>query len=93
MYDGGYGHDGDPYANIADTLTAFTIQRTPHGVTINDAALFLEAVVTAVDIYKLRVIATGLGSLPVSPNVNRRMTATTRWHWRSALLSLMSATL
>jgi arginine deiminase len=48
------------YANIVDTLTAFTIQRTPVGVTISDAAPFLEAAANAVGIDKLRVIDTGL---------------------------------
>ncbi|KLO32474.1 arginine deiminase [Mycobacterium haemophilum] len=48
------------YANIVDTLTAFAIQRTPHGVTVSDAAPFLEAAARAIGIDKLRVIDTGL---------------------------------
>ncbi len=48
------------YANIVDTLSAFTIQRTPDAVTISDAAPFLEAAAAAMGIDKLRVIHTGL---------------------------------
>ena len=48
------------YANIVDTLAAFTIQRTPDGVTISDSAPFLEAAAKAMGIDKLRVIDTGL---------------------------------
>ena len=48
------------YANIVDTLAAFTIQRTPDGVTISDSAPFLEAAARAMGIDKLRVIDTGL---------------------------------
>lgn len=48
------------YANVVDTLTAFTMRRTPHGVAISDAAPFLEAAATAMGIDKLRVIDTGL---------------------------------
>jgi arginine deiminase len=48
------------YANVIDTLLAFTIQRTPDGVTISDAAPFLEAAASAIGIDKLRVIDTGL---------------------------------
>jgi arginine deiminase len=48
------------YANIVDTLSAFTIQRTPDGVTISDAVPFLEAAANAIGIDKLRVIDTGL---------------------------------
>ncbi len=48
------------YANIVDTLSAFTIQRTPDGVTIGDEAPFLEAAAKAMEIDKLRVIDTGL---------------------------------
>jgi arginine deiminase len=48
------------YANIVDTLSAFTIQRTPDGVTISDSAPFLEAAAKAMGIDKLRVIDTGL---------------------------------
>ena len=47
------------YANIVDTLSAFTIQRTPDGVTISDAAPFHEAAAKAMGIDKLRVIDTG----------------------------------
>ena len=48
------------YANIVDSLSAFTIQRTPDGVTISDEAPFLEAAAKAMGIDKLRVIDTGL---------------------------------
>jgi len=48
------------YANIVETLSAFTIQRTPDGVTISDAVPFLEAAANAIGIDKLRVIDTGL---------------------------------
>ncbi|HYB82891.1 MAG TPA: arginine deiminase [Mycobacterium sp.] len=48
------------YANIVDTLSAFTIQRTPDGVTISDETPFLEAAAKAMGIDKLRVIDTGL---------------------------------
>jgi arginine deiminase len=51
------------YANIVDTLSAFTIQRTPEGVTIGDEAPFLEAAAKAMGIDKLRVIDTGLDPL------------------------------
>jgi arginine deiminase len=51
------------YANIVDTLSAFTIQRTPEGVTIADEAPFLEAAAKAMGIDKLRVIDTGLDPL------------------------------
>jgi arginine deiminase len=51
------------YANIVDTLSAFTIQRTPDGVTIGDEAPFLEAAAKAMGIDKLRVIDTGLDPL------------------------------
>jgi arginine deiminase len=47
------------YANIVDKLSAFTIQRTPDGVSISDEAPFLEAA-KAMGIDKLRVIDTGL---------------------------------
>jgi len=48
------------YANVVDTLSAFTIRRTPDGVTISDEAPFLEAAAKAMEIDKLRVIDTGL---------------------------------
>ncbi len=48
------------YANIVDTLSAFTIQRRPDAVTISDSAPFLEAAAVAMGIDKLRVIHTGL---------------------------------
>ncbi|OBK23075.1 arginine deiminase [Mycobacterium asiaticum] len=47
------------YANIVDTLSAFSIARTPDGVAIGDAAPFVEAAATAMGIDKLRVIDTG----------------------------------
>jgi arginine deiminase len=48
------------YANVVDTLSAFTIARTPDGVTISDEAPFVEAAATAMGIDTLRVIDTGL---------------------------------
>jgi arginine deiminase len=48
------------YANVVDTLSAFTIARTPDGVTISDEAPFVEAAAAAIGIDKLRVIDTGL---------------------------------
>ena len=48
------------YANVLDTLSAFTMQRTPDGVTISDEVPFLEAAAQAMGIDKLRVIHTGL---------------------------------
>src|SRR5690349_9745595 len=48
------------YANIVDSLSAFTVQRTPAGVAIGDEAPFLEAAAKAMGIDKLRVIDTGL---------------------------------
>jgi arginine deiminase len=51
------------YANIVDTLSAFTIQRTPDGVSISDSAPFLDAAAKAMEIDKLRVIDTGLDPL------------------------------
>ena len=51
------------YANIVDTLSAFTIQRTPDGVSISDEAPFVDAAAQAMGIDKLRVIHTGLDPL------------------------------
>ncbi|MFZ0907117.1 MAG: arginine deiminase [Mycobacterium sp.] len=48
------------YANVVDTLSAFTIACTPDGVKISDEAPFVEAAATAMGIDKLRVIDTGL---------------------------------
>jgi arginine deiminase len=48
------------YANVVDTLSAFTIQRVPSGVQISDAAPFIEAAANVMGIDKLRVIGTGL---------------------------------
>lgn len=48
------------YANIVDTLSAFTIARTPDGVKISDEAAFVDAAAAAMRIDKLRVIDTGL---------------------------------
>jgi arginine deiminase len=48
------------YPNVVDTLSAFTINRTPDGVRITDAAPFVEAAADAMQIDKLRVIDTGL---------------------------------
>jgi len=49
------------YPNIVDSLSAFTIHRDGQGgVRIDDAAPFVEAAAAAMQIEKLRVIATGL---------------------------------
>jgi len=49
------------YPNIVDSLSAFTIHRDGQGgVRIDDAAPFVEAAANAMQIDKLRVIATGL---------------------------------
>ncbi len=48
------------YANVADSLSAFTIQRAVDGVQISDAAPFVEAAAEAMGIEKLRVVGTGL---------------------------------
>ncbi len=48
------------YANVVDTLSAFTIGRTPDGVKISDEAPFVDAAAAAMGIDKLRVIDTGL---------------------------------
>ncbi|EUA50698.1 amidinotransferase family protein [Mycobacterium xenopi 3993] len=47
------------YANVVDTLSAFTLERTPDGVKISDEAPFVEAAANAMGIDKLRVIDTG----------------------------------
>ncbi|BBY65069.1 arginine deiminase [Mycolicibacterium helvum] len=48
------------YPAISDSLSAFTIKRTPDGVTILDEAPFLKAAAEAMEIEQLRVIDTGL---------------------------------
>lgn len=48
------------YPNVVDTLSAFTINRTPDGVRIADEMPFLEAAAAAMEIDRLRVIGTGL---------------------------------
>ena len=48
------------YANVVQTLSAFTIQRTANGVQISDEAPFVEAAANAMGIDKLRIIDTGL---------------------------------
>ena len=48
------------YPNIVDTLSAFTISRTPTGVRIADAEPFVGAAAAAMGIDRLRVIDTGL---------------------------------
>ncbi|KZS62581.1 arginine deiminase [Mycobacterium ostraviense] len=48
------------YAAVVDNLSAFTIQRSPNGVVISDAAPFVRAASDAMGIDKLRVIDTGL---------------------------------
>lgn len=47
------------YANVVDTMSAFTMARTPDGVRISDEAPFVEAAADAMGIEKLRVIDTG----------------------------------
>jgi arginine deiminase len=48
------------YANVVDTLSAFTIALTSDGVKISDEAPFVDAAAAAMGIDKLRVIDTGL---------------------------------
>ncbi|MEI7717002.1 MAG: arginine deiminase [Mycobacterium sp.] len=48
------------YANIVNTLSAFTIEATPDGVAISDEAPFTQAAARAMGIDTLRVIDTGL---------------------------------
>ncbi|EUA11424.1 arginine deiminase domain protein [Mycobacterium kansasii 732] len=48
------------YAAVVEHLSAFTIQRSPKGVAISDAAPFVRAASDAMGIDKLRVIGTGL---------------------------------
>jgi arginine deiminase len=48
------------YANVANTLSAFTIARTTGGVKISDEVPFVEAAAAAMGIGKLRVVGTGL---------------------------------
>jgi arginine deiminase len=48
------------YANVVDTLCAFTIARTPGGVRISGGAPFVEAAAAAMGLDTLRVIDTGL---------------------------------
>jgi arginine deiminase len=48
------------YLGIADSLSAFTLTRTPEGVRISDEAPFVRAAATALGIERLRVIDTGL---------------------------------
>jgi arginine deiminase len=48
------------YANVVDTLSAFTIQRTRDGVKISEETPFVDAAANAMGIAKLRVIDTGL---------------------------------
>jgi arginine deiminase len=48
------------YPAISDSLSAFTIKRTPDGVTILDEAPFVTAAAEAMEIEQLRVIDTGL---------------------------------
>ncbi|HEY1843125.1 MAG TPA: arginine deiminase [Mycobacterium sp.] len=51
------------YADVVDTLSAFTIARTSDGVRISDEALFVDAAAAAMGIDKLRVIDTGRGAV------------------------------
>lgn len=48
------------YPAITDSLSAFTLRRTPDGVQISDEAPFIEAAADALGIDRLRVIDTGL---------------------------------
>ena len=48
------------YPAITDSLSAFTLTRTPDGIRISDAALFVKAAAVAMGIDRLRVIDTGL---------------------------------
>ena len=48
------------YPAISDSLSAFTIKRTPDGVRILDEAPFVKAAAAAMEIEQLRVIDTGL---------------------------------
>jgi arginine deiminase len=48
------------YPAVQDTLSAFTIQRTPGGVRIRDEQPFVVAAAKAMGIDRLRVIDTGL---------------------------------
>jgi arginine deiminase len=48
------------FANVVDSLSAFTIARTPEGVEISEEAPFVAAAAAAMGIDKLRVIGTGL---------------------------------
>jgi len=48
------------YPKISDSLSAFTISRTPDGVRIRDEAPFVRAAADAMGIERLRVIDTGL---------------------------------
>lgn len=48
------------YPHVVDSLSAFTIRRQPSGVTISDAAPFVDAAAAALGIDRLRVIPTGL---------------------------------
>ncbi len=60
------------YANVVDTLSAFTIARTPDGVTISDAAPFVAAAAAAMGLDKLRVIDTGRDPVVAERAVGRR---------------------
>jgi len=48
------------YPAVTDSLSAFTLTRTPDGVQISDKAPFVEAAADALGIDRLRVIDTGL---------------------------------
>ncbi|WP_099023462.1 arginine deiminase [Mycolicibacterium palauense] len=48
------------YPNVVDSLSAFTIRKAGSGVTISDAAPFVQAAAEAMGIDRLRVIDTGL---------------------------------
>ena len=48
------------FANVVDSMSAFTIARTPEGVEISEEAPFVAAAAAATGIDKLRVIDTGL---------------------------------
>jgi arginine deiminase len=59
------------YANVVDTLSAYTIARTPDGVKISDEALFVEAAAAAMGSDKLRIIDAGeqCNTLALAPGV------------------------
>jgi arginine deiminase len=53
------------YPHVVDSLSAFTIHRTPDGIKIDDAVPFVRAAADAMGIERLRVIHTGTSDDPV----------------------------